>query len=835
MAAILIVEDRPLSRKFLATLLTSAGHAVQEAGDGVEALELAGAARPDLVISDILMPKVDGYELVRRLHATEALASIPVIFYTAAYHEREARTLATQCGVVDVLTKPTDAKTILAKVDAALRSKGTPAAATPDQLQVERDHLNVVSFALASRTHEFEASEHRMAAIVEVAREIAAERNPGEIMTRVCEAAREVTLAQHASIGMVVEGDTALRRLATSGAGEDRGSDDALDEELVEPVLREGRCVRIPTGARGPDTVSLLVVPIATAHRVYGCLNLRRKLGADEFTDVDEQVAHALGTHAGIAYENARLYEEFQRHAEQLEQEIQVRIQAEHALRETEARTEFALRAAAMCVWDLDLETSSLSWSENLPAVFGLPVDQAPRTCEAFLGVIHPADREDVRARLDQAVEDDAEVAAEFRAIRPDHQIRWIAWRARVVKDGTGRATRAIGMATDIDSQKLLEEQFRQAQRMEAVGQLAGGVAHDFNNLLMAIRGYADLLAPTFDTGDHRRADLEEIVRAADRAAGLTRQLLAFSRQQVLQPTRFDLNKLVTEATSMLRRLTGEQIDLLTALDPGGAHIYADEGQIEQVLMNLVVNARDAMPHGGRLFIETSTLQLGETTLGRESNVRPGSYVLLSVTDTGTGMDEATRQRIFEPFFTTKERGHGTGLGLPMVYGSIKQSGGFVTVYSEPRQGTTFNIYLPRVESAALRELPKPQARRGGSETVLLVEDEASVRSLSRKILERVGYRVLEAENPLEAVDVFCRADRPVHILVTDVIMPGSNGPSLFAKLSTLQPDLKVLYMSGYTGEALTHTVGLPARSAFLQKPFPREALIAKVREVLDR
>jgi nitrogen-specific signal transduction histidine kinase len=388
----------------------------------------------------------------------------------------------------------------------------------------------------------------------------------------------------------------------------------------------------------------------------------------------------------------------------------------------------------------------------------------------------------------------------------------------------------------DISERKLLEAQFRQAQKMEAVGRLAGGIAHDFNNLLTAITGYADLALEDLPEGDPIRHDMKEILRAAYRAAGLTRQLLAFSRQQVLAPRVLDLNEVVRSVDQMLHRLIGEDIDLQTVLAPGLGRVKADPGQLEQVIVNLAVNARDAMPAGGNLTIETADIEMSET-LGRDLTTVPaGHYVMLAITDSGTGMDEHTKARIFEPFFTTKEQGKGTGLGLATVYGIVKQSGGFIWVYSEPGHGTTFKIYLPRVEGAAEALVPPvgPAEVPRGTETVLIVEDEAAVRALAKTALARKGYRVLEAANGGEAL-LLCEAEQaPIHLLVTDVVMPGLGGADLAHRFAPLRPDMKVLFISGYTDQAAARDGKMPPGAAHLEKPFSLDGLARKVREVLD-
>jgi two-component system cell cycle sensor histidine kinase/response regulator CckA len=395
-----------------------------------------------------------------------------------------------------------------------------------------------------------------------------------------------------------------------------------------------------------------------------------------------------------------------------------------------------------------------------------------------------------------------------------------------------------LAVLHDVTEQRRLEEQFRQAQRMEAIGRLAGGVAHDFNNLLTVIGGYGELLLADLPTGTPAREAVGEMVAAGVRASALTRQLLAFSRKQVLEPRVLDLNSIVANVDKMLRRLIGEDIDFITVFGPDLGRVRADPGQIEQVLMNLAVNARDAMPKGGKLTIETCNVDLDAAYARQHVNVRPGPYVMLAVSDTGTGMDEATIARIFEPFFTTKEQGKGTGLGLSTVYGIVQQSGGTISVDSIPGRGTSFKIYLPRTEYQSEPErigMPSGQFVVSGRETVLLIEDEPAVRRLARDILAGKGYTVLEGTDTEEALRLAREHPGPIHLIVTDVVMPGMSGPDLITHARALLPSVKVLFMSGYSDEAVTHHGILEQGAAFLAKPFTAASLLNKVIEVLNR
>jgi PAS domain S-box-containing protein len=405
------------------------------------------------------------------------------------------------------------------------------------------------------------------------------------------------------------------------------------------------------------------------------------------------------------------------------------------------------------------------------------------------------------------------------------------------IRDREGRIVGVSAISRDISERKLLEQQLRQFQKMEAVGKLAGGIAHDFNNLLTVISGYSAMLLADARTDNDAKELLREIYEAGERAASLTLQLLAFSRKQVLAPKVLDLNTIVRDAERMLKRLIGEDISLTTVPDPELAWVKVDPGQIEQVIMNLVVNARDALPQGGKVTIETANVDLDGNYAQTRPGVKTGHYVMLAVSDNGCGMDEQTKARIFEPFFTTKELGKGTGLGLATVYGVVKQSSGYIDVYSEVDFGTTFKIYLPKVEeqiqSGKLMHALKPTPH--GKETILLVEDEGAVRALSRNALQRFGYNVLEASNGREAVRICDQHEGAIHLLVTDVVMPEMGGRQVAERLVALRPSLKVMYVSGYTEDAVVRHGVLEAETAFLRKPFTPSVLACKVREVLDK
>ena len=415
-------------------------------------------------------------------------------------------------------------------------------------------------------------------------------------------------------------------------------------------------------------------------------------------------------------------------------------------------------------------------------------------------------------------------------------QTRWFQTIKLPLRLPGEEAVTMLGVATEITERKLLEEQLLQSQKMEAVGQLAGGVAHDFNNILTAIVGYSDLLAAELGDNAQQREDIEEIRKAARRAAALTRQLLSFSRKQVLEPRIVDVNGVVLNLDKMLRSLMSENIELETQLAEDLDAARVDPNQLEQVIMNLAINARDAMPDGGTVTIETANATLGEDYAAKHVSVIPGDYVMLAVTDTGCGMTEATKARIFEPFFTTKPAGRGTGLGLSTVYGIVKQSGGNIWLYSEPNKGTTFKIYLPAVDALPedIGKAAPVEAERQGSGTVLVVEDDEQLRRLTHRALAAQGYEVLEADRGRSALDAARRHEGPIDLLVTDLVMPDTNGPKLAETLRAARPGLRVLFMSGYPDGAIVHHGMLEAGVAYLAKPFTTEAITRKVREVLE-
>jgi PAS domain S-box-containing protein len=510
------------------------------------------------------------------------------------------------------------------------------------------------------------------------------------------------------------------------------------------------------------------------------------------------------------------------------------RERAAEALRRSEARVRRLVESNIIGIATGDLDGKVIDANDAFLALLGFTKEDVAAGSMRWDALTPPEYREADRLAVEQLLSTGVAPLWEKQFIRKDGS-RVPVLIGVATLTGMSGETEAVSFVVDITERKKLEQQLRQAQKVEAIGQLAGGIAHDFNNLLGIIIGYSEIFEERLGLGDPLRPKAEQIKKAGRRAASLTRQLLAFSRQQALEPKVLDLNAVIADTLKMLRRLIDENVELVAVPEPALGRVSADQGQIEQIIMNLTVNARDAMPHGGKLTISTSNAEMDDAFVRRNPGAVPGSYVVLSVGDTGCGMDHETQAHIFEPFFTTKGEGKGTGLGLATVYGVVKQSGGYISVESEPGKGSTFRIYLPRIEEtvAATSCVDGGGEKAYGCETVLLVEDAHALRELARELLEAGGYTVLEAANGADAISLAEKHPGPIHLLLSDVVMPGMNGPELAGKIIGGRPDTKVLYMSGHTGDALPVRELLNSGAALLHKPFTGLSLATKVREVL--
>jgi PAS domain S-box-containing protein len=512
------------------------------------------------------------------------------------------------------------------------------------------------------------------------------------------------------------------------------------------------------------------------------------------------------------------------------------RDRATTALRESEERLRQALNAARMGVWVWSVEANALTWDDNLRRLYGLLPGASISGYDDFISRVHPEDRSYVAETVRKVLEESGDLDYEFRIVLPDGRIRWIADLGEIRRDEQGRPMYLTGVCTDVTDRRVAEERLRQAHRMESVGRLAGGVAHEANNQMSVVLGASEFILRRPDVPEAIRTDVEFIQKAAERTATVTAQLLAFSRRQILKPEVINLNAVIGGWEPVLRRIMGADCGVVLALSPAIGLVKADPGQLEQVLLNLALNARDAMPRGGRITLETCSAELTAAYARSKGaiSIEPGHYVMLAVSDTGHGMDQDTLSHVFEPFFTTKGVGQGTGLGLSTVYGIVKQSAGYIWVYSEPGQGTTFKIYFPvRTGGIVSSEKPELPPRSRSAECVLVVEDEDILRAVMRRSLEDAGYRVLEAGSAAEALKLVRENNRSIDLLLTDVIMPGKSGRELAEEVALLRPRLPMLYTSGYTDGDIERRGLLPPGSAFLQKPVTPEALVRAVQREL--
>ncbi|MEX1185738.1 MAG: response regulator [Gemmatimonadaceae bacterium] len=789
---ILIVDDVPRNVELLKAMLAQDGFLFLTARSGAEALAVIAEQRPDLVLLDILMPDMDGHEVARIIKADAATSNIPLIMITAL-DDRKSRLASLDAGAEDFLTKPVDRAELRARVRNLLRIKALS--------DYSDKHSQELESEVRSRTRELVGSETALLK----------ERDAAQ---RYLDNAQVILLALDLEGRITLVNQYAYEMLGWS-------AEELIGRSWVDCCLpehtREEMRAKFQTIVSGdlPVTAAMLG-KLGTIENPVIDRTGRERLIEWRSTLLRDDMGTVIGTFSSGT-------------------DITARIDAIAKLATAEERMRFALVNANVGIWDVDASDGSVRWSETLEAQYGLAPGTFPGTLAAFIERVHPEDRDAVLETITASAQSGGNFDFQHRALHPDGSFLWLHSTGQSQLDETGAPLRAVGISQDITAHHTMERRYLQSQKMEAVGQLASGVAHDFNNLLTVITGFAEFVAASLPDKSQSGDDVAEIIKAADRAAALTQQLLAFSRQQVLHMAPVDMNDLITGMSGMIRRLIGEDITVDLVLDHSVRLALADRGQVEQVLMNLVVNARDAMPGGGSIVIETADAEL-ENSPFHEEPVEAGSYVMLAVTDTGTGMSRETQKRLFEPFFTTKKAGEGTGLGLSTSYGIVKQSNGHIWVYSELGVGTTLKVYLPRSPDAPPLALPQaPSASAVAiTETVLLVEDESSVRVLATRILREAGYRVLIAANGADAQSQFDRNESLIDLVLTDVVMPGVGGPELLARLHACNPTLPVLYMSGYTEQSIATRVGLDRGIPFLPKPFTAAELLRSVRSALD-
>ena len=703
-AEILIVEDSPTQAEELKYVLERHNYGVSVASNGIEALSLIKLHKPTIVISDIVMPEMDGYQLCREIKQDDRLKNLPVILLTSLSNPRDV-IKGLECGADNFLTKPYEEKYILSRIQYIIANKnlkdneqtqlGVEIILDNERYFIKSDRIQILNLLLSS----YEAA-----------------------------------------------------------------------------IQKNGELIR--------------------AQKELKSLN------------------------------------------EHLEQTVESRTAA---LQESEGRYRILLESVTDYIYTTLVENGkqvATSYGAGCVAVTGYTSEEYAADPGLWLSMVYGEDRAIVMEQANSVLAGKTPVTIEHRIIHKDGRICWIRNTPVPRHNQEGSLIACDGIVTDITEQKTLEEQLRHSQKMEAIGTLAGGVAHDFNNILQAILGYSDLILNKAKDNDPVKHYVEEIMEASKRAAVLTNNLLSFSRKQTVSLAVIDLSEVIKSNEAFLRRLISEDIELKITCTGDPLAVLADRGQIEQVIMNLVTNARDAMPNGGKLSIETQPVTMDQEFIETHGYGKAGEYVMFSVSDSGVGMDKETLLRIFEPFFTTKEQGHGTGLGLSMAYGIVKKHDGFINVYSEPGTGTIFRIYLPREQAGSLAgkiETSEVAPLRGGTETILVGEDDADLLRLSTRILSHYGYRVIEAVDGQDAVDKFIEYGESIDLVLLDAIMPKKNGREAFQEMRMLCPDLKTVFVSGYTRDIFADGNQLDENSVFIQKPISTDELVATVRAMLDK
>ena len=852
-ARILIVEDSPTQAAQLRHLLEEDGYRVMAAANGRLALLAARREKPALILSDIVMPEMDGYAFCRAVKSDDQLRDVPVILMTSLSTAGDV-IKGLQCGADNFIRKPYQNEYLLARINYVLTNRtlrhteklqigvhillgGENHFITADRQQIldllistyeEAVHLNA---DLKAKEAQLGRSNRSLTGLYRIAKALNNATSRQQVLDQVMDEAMELPGVQ-AGWFFLREGETGFRVAAARGLPPALNTAAAMESDcLCRRRLLSGElaevtnileCERLQT-AQG-DTRGLRChasVPLWAGGRTVGVMNL---VGSEQgmFRDEELQVLNGVGNQIALALERVAAKAMADQYAQQLADRVEI----------AETKYQTLMQHANDAIFIVDPAGPVLEVNGQAEAMLGRPGTEI--VGHRLMDLVTQESHGDAAAHFQQLLIKGAAHAPDIHLRHSDGRQVCADFSASLVP--VRGEPFVLAIARDVTERNRLERQFQQAQKMEAIGQLAGGVAHDFNNLLTVILGYSEFLMETFPADDSRRQDVAEIRKAGQSAGSLTRQLLAFSRKQILEPVVLDLNAVLANSDRMVRRLIGEHINIISRFDPELGLVKADAGQIEQILVNLAVNARDAMPEGGTITIETGNVEFDEPYVRTHVGAAAGPHIVLAVSDTGHGMSEQTQSHLFEPFFTTKEKGKGTGLGLATIYGIVKQSGGSIWVDSELERGTTFRVCFPRVEGVAAplvstRSLVQSPS---GTETILLAEDASGLLELAKKILERYGYTVLEAPNGIEALQICERHPGPIHLLLTDVVMPGMSGRDLADRVALLYPGMKVLYTSGYTDSAIVRRGELSAGTAFLQKPYAPEALARKVRDLLD-
>ncbi len=796
--SVLIVDDNEQDRKLLRYNFEWHGYQILEAANGLEALSLAISKLPGLIISDALMPEMDGFQLLREIKKKPELSEIPFIFYSSVYTGNREKEMALALGARAFIVKPLTADELWEEISRALLN-GTNACTAIEQISRSDEEFlveysRIVAAKLEEKVRALEEANQR------IAQSEARYRNLFASM-------RDVVIITDLSRTIIDVNQPALRTIFGYETDDVLGKSTSL---LCADLAQFELAGKEIFNRNDTETGKLLelIYRRKSGAEFVGELHAMRMLGDDGKLAGNIGVIRDITERKRSATELEQSEAKFRRLSQEFNGVLDA-IPDSLLLLDHDLKVLWANRATAE---DIGIASEELSGGHcyNLRYQRTTPCESCPVLKCFESGVPHS----ETVTKLDDRIYDIRTVPL------PDEQ---------------GRVTKVIEVKRDITSHKKLETQYLHAQKMESVGTLAGGVAHDFNNILTVIIGLGEITLMKMTDDNPQRHNIKGIVEAAERAAHLTRQLLLFSRKQFSERRCIDLNEVVGKTDKFLQRIIGADIELTQSFCAGPVPVLADSSQLEQVLMNLAVNAHDAMPHGGKFSLQTERIVLNEDFVATHGYGKPGEFVLLSVSDTGIGMDKATQQRIFEPFFTTKEVGKGTGLGLSVVYGIIKQHDGFIVVYSEPGHGTTFRIYLSLSMEAAHVVMPeKEQPIVGGTETILLAEDDALVRNLMTKVLTEAGYTLIEAVDGEEAIRLFQENKERIDLLLFDLIMPRMNGNVACDEIRKLQPGIKVIFSSGYAPDTIRQKASLEDGAHLISKPSSPKDLLRKVRMVLD-